>query len=159
MDRVKAAIFSSLGSRVAGARVLDLFAGAGGLGIEALSRDAASALFVESNREAASAIERNIIATHLTANVRRCDVFEFLRHARGEFDIIFADPPYERTVDGGSFTDLLLNNRPLLRLLTGDGVFVLEKRPDECVVIPDDWNLLRERRYGATAVLFLTARP
>jgi 16S rRNA (guanine966-N2)-methyltransferase len=158
MDRVKAAIFSSLGSRVTGARVLDLFAGAGGLGIEALSRGAAAALFVESNREAADAIERNILATHLTANVRRRDVFEFLRHARGEFHIIFADPPYEPTADGENFTDLLLNNRALLRLLAADGVFVLEKRPGELVTIPDDWNLLRERRYGATAVLFLTPR-
>jgi 16S rRNA (guanine966-N2)-methyltransferase len=159
MDRVKAAIFSSLGQRVASARVLDLFAGTGGLGIEALSRGAASALFVESNREAASAIERNIVATHLTANVRRRDVFEFLRHARGEFDLIFADPPYERTVNDESFTDLLLKNLALFRLLAPDGVFVLEKRPDESVAIPDNWNLLRERRYGATAVLFLTPRP
>jgi 16S rRNA (guanine966-N2)-methyltransferase len=159
MDRVKAAIFSSLGQRVTGARVLDLFAGAGGLGIEALSRGAASALFVESNREAASAIERNIAVTHLTANVQRRDVFEFLQHARGEYDIIFADPPYQRTANDESFTDLLLNNRALLRLLAADGIFVLEKRPEERLAIPGNWNLLRERRYGATAVLFLTLRP
>lgn len=155
MDRVKAAIFSSLAERVVGARVLDLFAGAGGLGIEALSRGAASALFVESNREAAGAIERNIVAAHLMANVRRQDVFEFLRHARGEFDLIFADPPYERTANDESFTDLLLNNRAIPRLLVADGVFVLEKRPAEFVSIPGNWNLLRSRRYGATEVLFL----
>ena len=156
MDRVKAAIFSSLGQRVVGARVLDLFAGAGGLGIEALSRGAASALFVESNREAIPVIERNLATASFTANVRRHDVFEFLRHARGEFDIIFADPPYERTATDESFTNLLLNNRSILRLLTANGVFVLEKRPGEPLSLPDNWSLLRARKYGATEVLFLT---
>ena len=156
MDRVKAAIFSSLAERVVGARVLDLFGGAGGLGIEALSRGAASALFVESNREAAGAIERNIIAAHLMANVRRQDVFEFLRHARGEFDLIFADPPYERTANDESFTDLLLGDRAIPRLLVAGGVFVLEKRPAESVAVPTSWNLLRSRRYGTTEVLFLS---
>jgi 16S rRNA (guanine966-N2)-methyltransferase len=155
MDRVKAAIFSSLGQRIVGARVLDLFAGAGGLGIEALSRGATSAFFIESNREAASAIERNIAAACLIAHVRRQDVFEFLRHAHGEFDVIFADPPYERTAKGESFTDLLLNHRAILRLLAADGVFVLEKRPGELLSVPANWTLLRSRKYGATEVLFL----
>lgn len=156
MDRVKAAIFSSLGEKVTGARVLDLFAGAGGLGIEALSRGAASAIFVESNRDAVSAIERNIMAAHLTAKVRQQEVFDFLRRAHGEFDIIFADPPYERTANGESFTDLLLNDRPISRLLATSGVFVLEKRPGEISLAPPNWNLSRARRYGATEVLFLT---
>ena len=156
MDRVKAAVFSSLGQRVMGAHVLDLFAGAGGLGIEALSRGAASAVFVESNREAANAIERNIAIARLIASVRRQDVFEFLRHARGKFEIIFADPPYERTAEGESFTFLLLNNRAIVRLLAADGMFVVEKRPGELVSIPSNWTLLRSRSYGATEVLFLT---
>jgi 16S rRNA (guanine966-N2)-methyltransferase len=159
MDRVKAAIFSSLGKRVAGARVLDLFAGTGGLGIEALSRGAASAFFVESNREAARAIERNIASTRLTATVRRQDVFKFLRRAQGEFDIIFADPPYERTATGESFAERLLTDRALGRLLTSNGVFVLEKRPDECVPELAAWTLQRTRKYGATEVLFLTRAP
>jgi 16S rRNA (guanine966-N2)-methyltransferase len=159
MDRVKAAIFSSLGQRVIGARVLDLFAGTGGLGIEALSRGASSALFVESNREAASVIERNIVAAHMSADVRQRDVFEFLRHARGEFDIIFADPPYERTANQESFTDLLLTNRAISQRLARNGVFVLEKRPREAVILPIHWHLLRARSYGATEVLFLTALP
>ena len=155
MDKVKAAIFSSLGQRIVGARVLDLFAGAGGLGIEALSRGATSALFVESDREAVRAIERNIAAACLIANVRRQDVFEFLRHARGEFDVIFADPPYELTPNGESFSDLLLNHRAILRLLAADGVFVLEKQPGELLSVSAKWTLLRSRKYGATEVLFL----
>src|SRR6478736_4977727 len=96
MDRVKAAIFSSLGEEVIGARVLDLFAGTGSLGIEALSRGAASALFVEENAAALAAIERNLARTKLEGRVRRQDVFGFLRAVQmpEQFRIVFADPPY-----------------------------------------------------------------
>src|SRR3954468_449196 len=79
MDRVKAAIFSSLGDEIIGARVLDLFAGTGALGIEALSRGAASALFVENDSSAVEAIERNLAKTKLTGRVRKLNVFAFLR--------------------------------------------------------------------------------
>ncbi len=79
MDRVKAAIFSSLGEQIIGARVLDLFAGTGGLGIEALSRGAASALFVEENAAAVATIERNLNRTKLEGRVRKQEVFAFLQ--------------------------------------------------------------------------------
>ncbi|MGZ5018988.1 MAG: RsmD family RNA methyltransferase, partial [Chthoniobacterales bacterium] len=82
MDRVKAAIFSSLGDRVVNARVLDLFAGTGALGIEALSRGAASAVFVEEKREAVLGIEQNFIRTKLRGRVRRQEVFAFLESPR-----------------------------------------------------------------------------
>src|SRR5204862_5707483 len=78
MDRVKAAIFSSLGERVINARVLDLFAGTGGLGIEALSRGAASAFFVDENREALQTIEQNLKRTSLSGPIRKAEVFGFL---------------------------------------------------------------------------------
>jgi len=156
MDRVKAAIFSMLGERTPGARVLDLFAGAGGLGIEALSRGAASALFVESNREAARAIERNLATARLQATVRVQEVLDFLRHATGEFDLVFADPPYERTSEGASFTELLLHNATVPELLAGDGIFVLEKRPEEHLPASANWIVRSARRYGATEVLLLT---
>src|SRR6187549_803242 len=81
MDRVKAAIFSSLGEQVIGARVLDLFAGTGGLGIEALSRGAASALFVEGNSAAVAVIEGNLARTKLEGRVRKQEVFGFLESA------------------------------------------------------------------------------
>ncbi|PYL42921.1 MAG: 16S rRNA (guanine(966)-N(2))-methyltransferase RsmD, partial [Verrucomicrobia bacterium] len=79
MDRVKAAIFSSLGEKVIGARVLDLFAGAGGLGIEAMSRGAASAVFVESNPNAARIVERNLAIAGLDGRVRMRDAFAYLK--------------------------------------------------------------------------------
>ncbi len=157
MDRVKAAIFSSLGERIVGARVLDLFAGTGALGIEALSRGAASALFVEENRAAAMAIEQNFIRTKLRGRVQSQEVFAFLESARltEPFDVIFADPPYEKTKSGGEFTRLLLHNRKLADLLEPDGVFVLEKRPQEELIAPALWKIVRAKSYGATEVLFL----
>ncbi len=157
MDRVKAAIFSSLHDRVIGARVLDLFAGTGALGIEALSRGATSALFVEENRAAVLAIEQNFIRTKLRGPVRKQEVFAFLESTirREPFDLIFADPPYEKTKAGGEFTRLLLANERLAELLDPSGIFVLEKRPGEELVPSALWEVVRARAYGATEVLFL----
>ena len=161
MDRVKAAIFSSLGDRIVGARVLDLFGGTGALGIEALSRGAVSALFVEENRAAVVAIEQNFIRTKLRGRVKSQEVFAFLESARvtEPFDIIFADPPYEKTKSGGEFTRLLLHNQQLADLLASDGIFVLEKRPEEQLLSPGLWTIARQKRYGATEVLLLQHAP
>jgi 16S rRNA (guanine966-N2)-methyltransferase len=157
MDRVKAAIFSSLAEEVVGARVLDLFAGTGALGIEALSRGAASALFVEDNSAAIAAIERNLARTKLEGRVRRQDVFSFLHStpASEPFKIIFADPPYEKAKSGGEFTSLLLEEPRLAEILEPSGIFVLEKRPSEKMPPMPWWNVIRSRAYGATEVLFL----
>jgi 16S rRNA (guanine966-N2)-methyltransferase len=158
MDRVKAAIFSSLGDRVVNARVLDLFAGTGALGIEALSRGAASAMFVEENRAAVLAIEQNFIRTKLRGRVRKQEVFSFLESdpPNERYDIIFADPPYEKTKSGGEFTRLLLDNQKLSDLLEPGGVFILEKRPEEQLIAPRLWEIVRAKKYGATEVLVLT---
>ena len=157
MDRVKAAVFSSLANEVVGARVLDLFAGTGALGIEALSRGAASALFVEENSAAVTAIERNLARTKLEGRVRKQEVFAFLGSAqvRDPFRIIFADPPYEKTKLGGEFTQLLLENVQLAEMLDPSGIFVLEKRPAEKMPAMPLWEITRARKYGATEVLFL----
>ncbi|MEN3369347.1 MAG: rRNA (guanine966-N2)-methyltransferase [Verrucomicrobiota bacterium] len=157
MDRVKGAIFSSLGEEVIGARVLDLFAGTGALGIEAISRGAASALFVEENSSAVATIERNLARTKLKGHVRKQEVFAFLRSAQGRdpFRIIFADPPYEKTKSGGEFTRLLLEDEQLAELLEPSGIFVLEKRPAEQMPPMPLWEITRARKYGATEVLFL----
>jgi 16S rRNA (guanine966-N2)-methyltransferase len=158
MDRVKAAIFSSLGDAIIDARVLDLFAGSGALGIEALSRGAASVLFVEQDRQSIEAIESNLAKTKLDGRVRRQEVFEFLRGSFGSerFQIIFADPPYEKTKSGERFTEKLLANEALARLLEPDGIFVLEKRSGERLPETELWNAVRRRKYGATEVLFLS---
>jgi 16S rRNA (guanine966-N2)-methyltransferase len=157
MDRVKAAIFSSLADRIPGARVLDLFAGTGALGIEALSRGAASSLFVDQDRQSILVIEKNLAKTKLEGRVRQQEVFRFLEQAsaREKFDMIFADPPYDRTNTGESFTEKLLANQQLSDLLRPGGVFVLEKRPVETVQSTFHWTVVREKVYGATEVLFL----
>ncbi len=160
MDRVKAAIFSSLGNAIIGARVLDLFAGTGALGIEALSRGAASARFVEQDREAVTTIERNLVKTKFAGRVLRRDVFNFLRRSVSSerFNIIFADPPYEKTKEGETFTTLLLASEELAALLEPSGIFVLEKRPSEKLPETKTWRVVRRKTYGATEVLFLESR-
>jgi 16S rRNA (guanine(966)-N(2))-methyltransferase RsmD len=93
---VKEALFSILGNRVVDARMLDLFAGTGAIGIEALSRGAARVDFVESDRVMTDLLEKNIAACGFQsrAEVHRTDAFKFLKKARGPYDLIFADPPY-----------------------------------------------------------------
>jgi 16S rRNA (guanine966-N2)-methyltransferase len=157
MDRVKAAIFSSLGDAVVGARVLDLFAGSGALGIEALSRGASSVLFVEEDRQATEVIGKNLAKTRLRGGVRQQNVFDFLRHASATkaFQIIFADPPYEKMETGESLTEKLLASKELTQLLDLSGIFVLEKLPDETIPQMKLWRVIRQKTYGATEVLFL----
>src|SRR5688572_16055024 len=100
-DRVREALFSILGP-VEGLRVLDLYAGSGALGLEALSRGAKSATFVESARPAVSAIRANLEATGDTAEIAASDVVAWLRAAAGReraFDLVFCDPPYDAAVE------------------------------------------------------------
>jgi 16S rRNA (guanine966-N2)-methyltransferase len=161
MDRVKAAIFSSLADKVIGEKILDLFAGSGALGIEALSRGASSVLFVDEDRQSIAAIERNLAKTRLDGRVRHQEVFEFLRRSNlvDKFGIIFADPPYEQTKSGERFSEKLLRNERLAQLLQPDGVFVLEKRPAERIAKMQWWKIFRAKSYGATEVLFLQHAP
>ena len=163
MDRVKAAIFSSLGDAIIHQKILDLFAGSGALGIEALSRGASSAVFVEEDRHSIAVIEKNLAKTRLEGRVRQEDVFEFLRRSAGKelFKIIFADPPYEkspsRTGGGERFTEKLLSDEALPQLLEPEGIFVLEKQPSETLPEMNLWRVIRQKTYGATEVLFLSA--
>jgi 16S rRNA (guanine966-N2)-methyltransferase len=161
MDRVKAAIFSSLGDAIIGSRVLDLFAGSGALGIEALSRGAGSVLFVEGDRQSTDVIEKNLAKTKFKARVRQQNVFDFLQSVSGieKFQIIFADPPYEKTKSGERFTEKLLTSEKLGQLLAPGGVFVLEKRLGEALPETKLWRVARQKTFGATEVLFLSATP
>ncbi len=165
MDRVRAAVFSSLGERVEGARVLDLFAGTGAMGIEALSRGAISAVFVEIRRSNATCIEKNLIKTKLgegrKINVVVIDALAYVekRMAGAAFDLIFADPPYfdpgKQDVD---FPSKLLTAEPLRAALAPGGLFVLEKNPLAPCVIPDRWELVKAKRYGVTEMNYLLSR-
>jgi 16S rRNA (guanine966-N2)-methyltransferase len=160
MDLVKGAIFSTLGDFIEGARVLDLFAGTGGLGIEALSRGAASAVFVEKDFRAAEVIRKNLEKTRLSGGeVHQMDIFAYLdRLAQaGEFRVIFADPPYAKQPGERDFTPELLGSESLRRALTPDGFFVLEHLPGQQLPLGEHWRCTRQKRYGATEVAYLTA--
>ena len=154
MDKVKGAIFSSLCEMIVGARVLDLFAGSGALGIEALSRGAAEATLIENHPQAMQAIDANLAKTRLAATVCKEDVFRFLQRNTKEFDLIFADPPYSKTADGPNFGNQLLRSKDLLRALAPGGIFVLERAPAKDVETPL-FRLVRQRQYGASEILLL----
>lgn len=144
-DRVREALFAILGE-VRGARVLDLFAGSGALGIEALSRGAESALFVERDHAAAAAIRRNLDALGVHgAEVRRQDALRFLSACEGSFDLVFVDPPY----DAASRLAGPLSTA-LPAVLAKDALIVTEssKRTPLELSLP----LLRERTYGDTRI-------
>ena len=87
-------------------------------------------------------------------------MFDFLRRSASldKFRIVFADPPYEKMKSGETYTDNLLSNEWLPQLLEPGGIFVLEKRPGEKLPGTDLWRIIRRRTYGATEVLFLSAR-
>ena len=157
MDRVRGAIFSSLGELVIGAHVLDLFAGTGALGIEALSRGAASAVFVENDRRAVAAIEKNLAHTRLTGAIYALDVFGFLDRlaAPESFNIIFADPPYAKASGERDFASELLASASLRRALKPGGLLVLEHLPNTALPLTRAWQTIRDKRYGATTVAFL----
>ena len=172
MDVVKGAIFSSLGELVVGARILDLFAGSGALGIEALSRGAASVTFVESDRRAIATIEKNLEKTRLagpSATVQQMDVFRFLDRrgggdqrpedgragAAGSYEIILADPPYAKAEGERDFAPELLCAPMLRHALAPGGIFVLEHLPGAKLKLAGAWECFRQKRYGATEVALL----
>jgi 16S rRNA (guanine966-N2)-methyltransferase len=158
MDRVKGAIFSSLEPGLAGSRVLDLFAGAGTLGIEALSRGAKEVVFVEKESRAAEVIRRNLGKTRLIGGfLQVADVFSYLDGLapKGAFDFIFADPPYAKKPGERDFTPELMASQALADALAPGGIFILEKIPGQKLPLGTRWALVRERRYGATEVALL----
>jgi 16S rRNA (guanine966-N2)-methyltransferase len=143
-DRVREALFSMLGD-VSGARVLDLYAGSGALGIEALSRGAESAVFVERDHAALAALARNLEAVGAKAEVRRQDVARFLARPEGSFDLVFCDPPY----DGApAVAEALFEALP--RMLDKDARIVTESDKRNPLLLP--LPLLVERTYGDTRI-------
>jgi 16S rRNA (guanine966-N2)-methyltransferase len=157
MEMVRGAVFSALGERVIEARVLDLFSGSGAFGIEALSRGAAAATFVDHHPEAIAAIKANLEKTRLEAAVVRSDVFRFLERIGQKFDLIFADPPYSKQPNDPDLATKLIASSALKNHLRDDGLLVLEKTSGGLPVEAHGWMILRDKAYGSTQVLFLTA--
>lgn len=152
-DRVREALFSLLGDRVAGARVLDLFAGSGALGIEALSRGAASAEFVDRDPRAVAAVRANLAALGAVGEARRADARAALRNARAagrDYDLVFLDPPYRHPAGLGREL-----SEALAPVLAPGAVVVAES--DRRAPLPLDLPLADERRYGDTLIRLHTA--
>ncbi|MBW2060147.1 MAG: 16S rRNA (guanine(966)-N(2))-methyltransferase RsmD [Deltaproteobacteria bacterium] len=154
-DRVREAIFNILGPGVEGRKVLDLFAGTGALGLEAMSRGAIRAVFVDKRPEALAAINRNIDALGLKESTRilKIDLNRGpgpLKNEAKQFDLVFMDPPY--------CEDLIqraLSMMVRFRLASPDTLVVAEYwRKEDLSQISKNWSLTEERIYGQTKVVF-----
>ena len=158
-DRAREGVFSSLGDLVRGARVLDLYAGTGALGIEALSRGAASAVFVERAPRAHAAIRENLRRTGLAerATLVRGGVERFLdRAVERAFDLIFLDPPYAADAALRSALERLNASGSMAEDAT---VLVTRASRDPNDVIPVDWAVAKRLTYGDSVVMLLRNQP
>ena len=142
-DMVKEAIFNIIQFDVPGRRILDLFAGTGQLGIEALSRGAASAVFVDMSQEACKLVRKNLDNCGFDGEVHRRDAVSYLEHC-GKFDLIFLDPPY-----GDALLDRSLAAIYQFDILEEGGIIVCESSRDTTFSSPPPpFYLGREYRYG-----------
>lgn len=163
-DLVKQAVFNSLGARVAGARVLELFAGTGALSLECLSRGASSAVCVEKSPRHAEVLRQNFQIAGCPPNnlqVRVQDVFAAtaqLRAVNERFDLILADPPYGEKNVGRRSTSLaqqLLDDVRLPGLLAAGGLLVLGHSKRDSLSIPTTWREKKLLKHGDSRMLFL----
>ncbi|MBQ9414382.1 MAG: 16S rRNA (guanine(966)-N(2))-methyltransferase RsmD [Clostridia bacterium] len=149
-ERVKESVFSALQFEMEGREVLDLFAGSGQMGLEALSRGAARCVFVDENRDACEIVRQNAVLTGLDAlaDVCKTDAFAFCHANMRPFDLAFLDPPYRAGLLPGAL-------EAVSRFLRVGGVAVCET--DDQTTLPDAVGTLvleKERRYGKTRVWF-----
>ena len=167
-DLVKQAVFNSLGVRVAGARVLELFAGTGALSLECLSRGAVSTVCVEKSSRHAEVLRQNYQVAGFppdTLQVRVQEVFAAIAQlaAAGErFNLILADPPYgEKNVGrrSTSFAQQLLDDTRLTALLAAGGLLVLGHTKRDTLSLPDTWQEKKMLKHGDSIMRFLGAVP
>ena len=152
-DRAREGLFSSVGHAVVGCRFLDLFAGTGAVGIEALSRGAASATLVDSSPAAIRAVRENLRRSRLAdgATVLRADARRALGGLRGPFEVVFLDPPY---AIAPAALDAVVAAIASNGIVAPDGLVILT-RPDGgyMPVIPIDWAADRRLSYGDAVIL------
>ena len=151
-DRVREALFSILMHEIADARFLDLFAGSGAVGLEALSRGAASATFVERSARHVSFIKANAASLRLSPEIVQADVVSYVSGFSGvPFDIAFADPPYALGEERG-FLDMTraLAERDVVR---PGGLFIAETTPHAAAEVSAGWDICRDRVYGKSRIL------
>ena len=162
-DLVKQAVFNSLGERVVGARVLELFAGTGALSFECLSRGAVSAVCVEKSQRHAAVLRQNFESAGLPAEalqVRVQDVFAALAQlaaSNAQFDLVMADPPYGEKNVGRRSTSLaqqLLDDLNLPRVLAPNGLFVLGHTKRDTLDVSALWREKKLLRHGDSVMRF-----
>ena len=151
LDQVKEGLFSAIQFDVPGARALDLFAGSGQLGIEALSRGAADCLFVDSARDSVRLVQENLRRCGLTARVLQCDALGILKSGE-KFDLIFLDPPY-----GSGLETKAIEAVKEFDILTRGGIMVVETRPETALpVLPAEYGTAKTYRYGKIKLTVIT---
>ena len=146
-DKIKETLFNILQFDIEGRRVLDLFAGTGQLGIECLSRGAASAVFIDRDRAAVQLVKDNLKSCGLSGTVLCADSLSYLRSC-GQFDLIFIDPPY----DSGLY-DEVLRTINQVDILSEGGIIIVEARRD--TPLPEmepPYRLMKEYRYGKVKI-------
>ena len=167
-DLVRQALFNSLGPRVQGARVLELFAGTGALSLECLSRGAVLAVCVDNSRRHAQFIHQNLGQTRLPAAalvVRVQDAFAAVRQMaeeRQQFDLILADPPYgEKNIGrrSTSFAQQLLDDRALPGLLPPGGILILGHAKRDILSLSTLWEETKLLKHGDSIIRFLAPKP
>ena len=148
-DRVREAVFSSIGEWVVDSVVGDLYAGSGSFGLEALSRGASSAVFVESGRKALQALRHNIAAVDLGGTVVDSTVQSYLDRAGHRFHLVFIDPPWSQ-----SSAQLEEDLHRLDRLLLPNAEVVTSRRhTDPAPDPPETWRVATDKRYGDTRII------
>jgi 16S rRNA (guanine966-N2)-methyltransferase len=158
-DFVRQAIFSILGERVENARVLDLFAGSGAIGLEALSRGAASCVFVDEHRQACAVIGENLAKTRLDGGrAVKAEVTSFLKRDVSTYDLIFADPPYWKHHGDKDHVGNLLKSGLLAPRLAADGWLIAEISANQISAVSEDFTLIDRREYGGSAILLYAPR-
>lgn len=151
MDRVKESLFAMIQNYINNSNCLDLFAGSGNLGLEAISEGAKSCIFVDNNKIAIRTVNDNL--TRL--GIENCKVYlndfrTFLKETREKYDLIFIDPPYKT-----DFIKEALRMIEKYNLLTDDGLIILESDDKNRLIYSNYYSVLKERKYGEKFILIL----
>jgi len=158
-DRVRESIFNIISRRTEGARVLDLFAGTGALGMEALSRNARSAIFVDKSPEACAIIKKNIslcrfenLSTVLCQDITQRVVPQL--PGKNKFNLVFMDPPYQQ-----GLIETIIGSKNFINLLDEDALIIAEHSAMENLSLPiSALDISDQRKYGRTRISFLTLK-
>ena len=150
-DQVKEALFNIIQFDIEGRRALDLFAGTGQLGIEALSRGTAECVFVDSARDSVRLVQENLTRCGLNARVLQCDALGFLK-TREKFDLVFLDPPYGTGLDAAAMEAV-----KEFDILSKGGIIICESRPEAVLPeFPAEYGSTRTYRYGKIKLTVVT---